>query len=127
MTIKIKFLKDNGVELQAIGIVYGHEIIKANTKIINYKDFRKLKYQIVDKFACTEYAVSVDDIKELAKLDTIISQMNPNIIIAIIESESLQFSLTKLWQAFVEESKLKNASFKCRQEAMEWVKANIQH
>ncbi len=73
---------------------------------------------------CTEYEVTAKDIALIAELDKKASIINPNIIVAIIESESLQFSLTEVWQEYVDEYLLKSKSFPDRNAALEWIAKN---
>jgi len=125
MSIQVNILENGeGVEIKAFGIVYGHEIIQAHEEIYNEKYLRNQKYHIIDKSKCTEYDVTAEDIASIAKLDKKASIINPNIIVAIIESERLLFSLTKLWQKHVEEYVFKTRSFVDRNTALEWVAEN---
>ena len=125
MSIQVNILRNGeAVEIKAFGIVYGHEIIQAHEEIYNEKYLRNQKYHIIDKSKCTEYDVTAEDIASIAKLDKKASIINPNIIVAIIESERLLFSLTKLWQKHVEEYVFKTRSFVDRNTALEWVAEN---
>lgn len=125
MSIKINILENGaGVEILAFDIVYGNELIKACKKIRNNKDSANIEYYIFDQSKCTEYAVSSSDIASIAAVDKKVSEINPNRIVAIIESESLEFSLTELWQSHVEKFGLKSKSFDNRIMAAHWIVAN---
>ena len=126
MSVEVNVLEEGGVEILATGVVYGHEIIKANEDIINNESFKNIRYKLIDKSACTEYVVTADDIENIANLSRIIAKDNPSIIIAIVESKTLKFSLTELWQAIVRQFNIKNSSFQDRKAALEWVKNHIQ-
>ena len=126
MPVDVNLLEDRGVEILATGIVYGAEIIKANEKIINDESLKNIKYKLIDKSACTEYVVTADDIEKVAELNRIIARANPGIVMAIVESRTLQFSLTGLWQAIVKKWGLKNKNFYTREAALEWVAVNRQ-
>jgi len=125
MTIEVNVLENGeGVEILATGIVYGHEIIQAHEKIYDEKYLKKQKYHIIDKSKCTEYDVTAKDIEVIAELDEKASKINPNIIIAVIESESLQFSLTAVWQAYVKKYIFKTKAFASRELAISWISEN---
>lgn len=126
MPVDVNLLEDNGVELLATGTVYGREIIQANEDIINDESLKNIKYKLIDKSGCTEYLVSANEIETVAELNHIFAKANPGIVVAIVESRTLQFSLTGLWQAIVKKRKLKNQNFYTRQEALEWVAVNRQ-
>lgn len=127
MPVEVNLLEGSGVEIMATGVVYGHEIIKANNEIINNESLGNIQYQLIDKSACTEYSVTADDINKIAKLNSLIAKANPNIIMAIVESKTLQFSLTELWQTIVKKYNFENSSFQDREAALEWVKKNIKN
>ena len=125
MTVKVNILENGeGVEIVATGMVSGREIIQAQEQIYDEKYLAKQRYHIIDKSKCTEFDVTVNDIMSISKFDKKASAINPNIIIAIVESESLRFSLSNLWQAKVNDFISKTKSFVNRHEAMIWINEN---
>ena len=125
MPLKINYLEGNGIEVLATGVVNGYEIIKAYQSILETKHSQSLLYKILDKSSCTEFAVTSDDIQTMAKLSRQIAKVNPGIIIAIVESKTLQFSLTKLWQAHIKKDNIPSHSFYMRNEALRWIEDHI--
>ena len=113
-----------GVEVLATGVVCGREILAAHREIYDKKHLSKQKYHLIDKSKCTEYDVTAHDIAAIVELDEEASKTNPNIVVAFIESETLQFSLTEVWQASVEDFVFKSKSFKDRNTALEWIEQN---
>jgi len=123
--IQINLLEDGrGVEVLAEGVVQGREIIDAHKRIYDERYLKRQRYQIVDKSACTEYAVTAEDIDAIAKLDRKASIVNPDIVIAVIEARGLQFSLTELWQAHLAECRFLTKSFRDRETAVKWISKN---
>ena len=122
MAVNFNFIDDDrGVEILASGIVYGHEVITANQEIANSRQLATLEFHIIDKSKCTEYNVSADDMFEISKYDQVFTAANPNIVMAIIESKSLRYSLSILWQCIVKKQNLNNKSFVDRASALEWI------
>jgi len=125
MSIEVNVLDNGeGIEILATGIVYGREIIQAHDKIYDEKYLKNQKYHIIDKSKCTEYDVTAADIEIIAELDEKASRINPNIIIAVIESESLKFTLTDVWQAYVKKYIFKTQAFSSRENALSWILEN---
>ena len=125
MSIQVNILDDGeGVEVLAFDVVHGREIIQAQSEIYDKKYLSKQKYHIIDKSKCIEYDVTADDIAAIADLDEQAAQINPNIVVAIIESETLRFSLTEAWQARVEDFVFKTKSFSERSKALLWIEQN---
>lgn len=125
MGINVNILEDGrGVEVLAEGVVHGREIIDAHRKIYDDRYLKRQRYQIIDKSGCTEYAVTADDIDAIAELDRQASCVNPDIVIAVIESSGLRFSLTELWQAHLADCAFLTRSFGDRKSAIEWISEN---
>lgn len=127
MAITVNIINDNeGVELIVSGSIHGHEIISANEKIAHHERLADFKYHLIDKSNCTEYNVTSDDIFKIAQFDTLYTQVNPHLIIAIVESKTLTFSLAKLWQHIVREKNLNNKIFTERKSALQWIDEQTQ-
>lgn len=125
MGIRINILeRGRGVEVLAEGVVRGQDIIDAHKFIYDERYLKRQRYQIVDKSACTEYAVTADDIDAIAELDRKASRVNPDIVIAVVESRGLEFSLTELWQAHLAECTFLTKSFRDRESAIQWISEN---
>ena len=123
MPIQVNYLDNGiGIEIIASGIVTGGEVIEAHKEIYNEKNLQKQKYQIVDRTRCSKYQVYAEDIEAIAELDNKASEKNPNIIIAIVSSTSLQFGMTRMWQAYLKENCFTTKIFLNRKEADEWIK-----
>ena len=125
MAVEVNILENGeGIEIVATGIVNGREIIQVHEEIYDEKYLANQKFHIIDKSKCTEYDVTVNEIMSISKLDEKASATNPNIIVAIIESEYLRFSLSNLWQAKVNDFIFKTKSFLNRDKAMIWINDN---
>lgn len=61
-----------------------------------------------------------------AIFDREIVALNPNIMIAVIESNNLEFSLTEVWQAYVEEFINHTKSLNYQLDALKWIKQRLQ-
>lgn len=79
MPVEVNLLEERGVEILATGVVYGHEIIKANEEILKNKNLVNMQYKLIDKSACTEYVVTADDISKISELSCLIVKANPDI------------------------------------------------
>ena len=122
MPVKINYIADGrGVELCLTEVVHGHEFLQAKKELVENKLFIGVQYQIINKSNCTEYNVSAEEILGVSEYDKIIAIINQNFITAIIESNTLQYSLTSLWQKVVEDFNFKNNSFNDRESALAWI------
>ena len=127
MTKKLKSLNNGlGSEMIASGIVTGEEIIEALKEIYNEKNLNKLKYRIIDRTNCTEYRVYPEEIEKIAKMDDKASTINPNLMIAVISTTSLQHGMTSMWQSYLKNNVFITKNFPDRISADKWIKSYIE-
>jgi hypothetical protein len=126
MPVQINFIEDGlGIEFISSGIVTGSEIIQANEKIYTGEILSRLRYKIIDRTNCTEYNVTTKDIQIIASQDRKASQINPNIIIAIISTTPLQYGMSRMWEAYVDETGFQMEIFKDRGSADKWLRKKL--
>ncbi len=126
MAILINYLDDGlGIEIIASGVVRGEDIIEAHKEIYNEKNLKSQKYQIIDRSDCKEYIVSNDEVRRIAEIDKEAVKSNPNIIIAIVASTDFQFGISRMWQAYVDDSFFLTNVFRDRKRAEEWIKNQL--
>lgn len=124
MSLKIINLGE-GFEYEFFGSVSGTEVIQARSLIYSSTD-KLTKYYLFNHYQCTEYNVTHNEIALIAELDIQAAQTNPKIIMAIIESKHLDFSLTEAWHAHVENHIHQISSFSDRNPALNWIKSIIE-
>ena len=127
MTIQINYLDDGkGIAIIATGVVTGAEIIEAHKEIYNDINLKRQRYQIIDRTNCQEYSVSSEEVQRIADFDNMASAVNPDIIIAVISPTKLQFGMTRMWQAHLEDSRFATEIFPDRQSADKWIIERIE-
>jgi len=127
MAIQINYLDNGiGIEIIASGIVTGEEVIEAHKEIYNEENFKKQKYKIVDRTDCTKYQVYPEDIEKIAGMDDKASSINPNLIIAVISTTSLQHGMTRMWQAYMKNNVFITKNFQDRISADNWINSYIE-
>jgi len=126
MPVQINFIEDGfGVEFISSGIVTGSQIIQANEKIYTHEILSRLNYKIVDRTNCTEYNVTTKDIQIIASQDRKAAKINPNIIIALISTTPLQYGMSRMWEAYVDETGFQVEIFKDRGNANKWIRNKL--
>jgi hypothetical protein len=127
MTIQVNYLENGiGIEIIASGIVTGEEVIEAHKEIYNEENLKKQKYKIVDRTDCTEYQVYAEDVEKIAEMDDEASRINPNLIIAVISTTSLQHGMTRMWQAYLKNNVYITKNFLDRISADNWINSYIE-
>lgn len=128
MTITINYIDEGiGIEIIASGTVTGDEIIDAHEEIYSPDNLKKQEYQIIDRTDCKEYLVSNEEIRAIAEIDKNAAQTNPNIVIALIAPTDLQYGISRVWEAYVEEALFKTQVFRDRTSAENWLKDQLKN
>ena len=126
MPIQINNLdKGTGIEIIASGIVTGEQIINANKEIYNEENLYKQRYQIIDRSHCSKYEVFAEEIEAIAEIDNQASEKNPNIIIAVVSTTSIQYGMTEMWRAYLKNDLFVTRNFSDRKSANKWIKTYI--
>ena len=127
MPVKLNFVKGGiGVEFISEGIVLGREIIEANKQTNTPKNLRLLKYKLIDRTNCTEYRVTQDDIETIAHQAKEAAKINPNLVILLISTTPVQFGMTRMYQARIDETGLRMEQFADRTSADKWMSDNLE-
>ena len=126
MPLTINYKDDGkGIEILASGTVHGREIIDAHKEIYSEKNLKRQRYQIIDRTHCTDYDVSTDEVKKIAEIDRSASLINPHIIIAIVAPDDLQYGMSRIWQAYADESGFMTRVFRDRKSADLWLAEHL--
>ncbi len=126
MPIEVHYTEDHiGLVLCAVGKITGQDIIDAQKKIYASAHFVKLKYWIVDRARCTEYAVTADDVARIASMDKEAAKRNPHMLVALVSHTDLQFGISRMYEAHIDENGFKAMSFRNRAAAERWIRHEL--
>lgn len=126
MAIRMNTMDEgSGIEIIASGVVTGEEIIAAHRTIYSEENLKRQKYQLIDRTQCDEYVVTPGEIKIIAEIDKAASVVNPDITIVIVSPTELQFGMSRMWQAYVEEKIFRTRIFRDRKSADEWIREEM--
>lgn len=109
------------MELLAIGPVTGQEIIDALEQAYATEDLSGLGYKLIDRTDCTEYRVTSDEVRRIAKLDQTLAMRNPDVYMLFISTTPLQYGMTRVWQAYTDQTGLPREIFDDRAAADAWL------
>jgi hypothetical protein len=128
MTIEVDYIDGRrGVLIRLSNRVTGQEMINVHDEVYRSHQSVTQQYHIIDKSWCLEYDVTAIEVRKLAELDCKLTILNKDIAIVVIESNYLQFNLTDVWQAYVEDCVNHTESFKSQVDALEWLKIVLQN
>ena len=127
MPIKIIYTEDGlGVKYIAMGKTTGEEVIQTNKEVISDKRFQSLKYKIADRSECDEYLVNGASVKIVAEQEREASQVNPDLVVALIAGSELQFGMSRMYQSLMAGMGFECDIFEDQEAAMKWINKKIQ-
>ena len=122
MPITYTLLENGGISAKGEGVVSGNEIKEINDAIYKTpEDILKIKYQIWDLTNVSEILLSNKDIEDFAKQDAAAANINANMIIAIVASSNLMFSLSRMWEGLSYDSPFQSMVFRNIEDAEKWI------
>ena len=105
------------------GTVKASEIFEAKATL----DLNRLKavlFAIVDFQETQELDLTMNEIRDLARVEETLSQSAPNTCVAIVAPKDPHFGLARMWEIFVETSGWKTGVFRTFKEACCWARHN---
>ena len=105
------------------GTVKASEIFEAKAAL----DLNRLKavlFAIVDFQETQRLDLTVNEIRDLARIDETPTKTTQNPCVAIVAPRDLHFGLARMWEIFVETSGWKTGVFRTFQDACSWARHN---
>ena len=112
---------EHGVELTLFGLITSEEILVANAGIIKHDKFTTWRYQLWIFENVEDIRLSTNDVRNLARQDTLASHENPDLKIAIVSDSTLAFGLGRMYEAYSSDNKWETMVFGGLEEAREWL------
>ena len=121
MPHKVTYTHDAGVVTEYEGEVTGDEVIEIHRGIVDDPSFELLRYYISDGTGRTRAAVSADQARVMAGISKSASKLNPNLLVAMVRPEDVDFGMSRMYQSLLEDSDFRIGVFRTRAEAGDWV------
>lgn len=116
----------SGVIFVCTGVVTAADFNKANEEIYSAESLDRLQYQLIDFTATEHLDVSFEEIREFAEVDMTAASQGQNLIIAVAGPDDLTFGISRMWQAFASDSKIRSGIFRSVPDAERWIKETLQ-
>jgi len=124
--MKIKYIDDGiGIELTILGDATLEKILKAAEEVYSEEYITKQKYQIIDFTKCTSFQLSSDDMRTIVEVDLETSKSNPDIIIAIIAPQDIAFGMSRVYEAYADETGFRINVFRNKEESQLWIQNQL--
>ena len=127
MAFRTQPIRDgSGVEIKLSGAVTAREILEASHAIYHVVPLQSQLIQLWDYSAVTQLVATNDEIRAVAKVDkSYAAQRTSPLHIVSIQPTDLGFGLGRMYGVFVETENWITIHFRSRQEAEDWIEANL--
>ena len=126
MPVRIEYTKDGiGVILYHEGVVTGEELYDSITRVYKNKKFPSLKYWIGDRTNCTKYLPDIDCLRKIVELNKKESLRNPGMLLALVSPKDYSFGMSRMFQAYSEETQFKTEVLRDIDSAEKWIKKEL--
>jgi hypothetical protein len=128
MPINIAYMEDGGIMATGEGVVTGSEIKEVNNTIYESPEkIQKIAYQLCDFSNISGASASTFEIEQIASQDKKASEINPNMLVAIVVGEDLSYGLSRMWESFSYGSTLETMVFRKVEDAQQWIREELQN
>ena len=126
MPLSMTYTQEGGVIVWGEGTITGTDIKEVNDIIYaSPEKIEKIAYQLGDFRHVTDIVVTNSEIEAFAIQDKKASEINPNMVIAMVGTKDLVFGLSRVWEAFTHDSPFETMVFRKITEAQQWIKGKL--
>ena len=128
MSINLTFTNDKqGIYAALEGKVTLKDFITGAAEAYSEENIQIQRYQIIDFTNCTSFELSSNDMQQIAKIDKEASETNPNIIIAIIATTDVAFGMSRVYEAYADETGFDIMVFRNSEDAEAWIQEKLKN
>jgi hypothetical protein len=116
-----------GIVFDCQGVVTGQEMIQANKLLLSFgENVKKCLFGMIDQSNVTSVDFSVADLQAIAEQDKGISALaRKGVVVAVVSPSNIQYGLSRMWEALVEETGWQTMVFRSKQDAEGWIKRKL--
>ena len=88
--------------------------------------FRRYRYSLSDYTAVTSIDLSGSSVESIARYCKEASRINPDAVVTIVAARDLVFGLSRMWEAWLEDTDWETMIFRTSEGAEEWVRQRVE-
>ena len=126
MPMSVVYLEDGGILATGSGEVTGGDIKEVNDIIYESTEkINKIVYQLCDFTNVSKVSISNAEIKKIAEQDSRASEINPNMLVAIVCEEDYGYGLSRMWEGLTRKQLFETMVFRKKEDAEKWIGAML--
>ena len=115
---------DTGADVRFSGVTTGAEIVAAKAEALAHPFGRPLGFLLFDFTGAEQFDVPTADVRRVASEDREYAATHPPFAIAVVAPQDLEYGLSRMWQAFVDDTPIASTVARTRAEALAWLAAD---
>jgi hypothetical protein len=127
MPLSVQFI-DQGRHVRFVGADHltGREFIEAKVALATDEEqVRSIASATVDLVDVTEFDMTADEVRELARVDHLLATLTPKVVVVIVTPLDHVFGLARMWEALAETTGWRTGVFRTREEAEIWLRETL--
>ena len=120
MGYEIRFTRE-GADVRFDGVATGDDLLAAKEETLAHRYVGPLRYLLFDLSGAGRLDVPTADVRRVARIDREYLETHPSFAIAIVAAHDLEYGLSRMWQAFVDDTPIESIVVRTRVEALRWL------
>ena len=110
-----------GADVRFTGVATGAEIVEAKVRALAHPYAGPLRFLLFDLAGAERVDVPTAAVREVAREDRAYAASHPPSAIAVVAPHDLEYGLSRMWQAFVDDTPIQSNVARSRSEALRWL------
>ena len=110
-----------GADVRFTGVATGEEILDAKQAALARRYDGPLRFLLFDLSGAERLDVPTIDVRRVARVDREYAETHPPFAIAVVAPDDLEYGLSRMWQAFVDDTPIDSLVVRTRAEALGWL------
>jgi hypothetical protein len=111
----------NGAHVSFTGLTTGAEIVEAKAAALAYPYADRFQYVLCDFSDADRLDVPTSAVRCAAQADRDFARAHAPFAVAVVAPQTLTFGLSRMWQAFVDDTGIRSTVVRTREEAVGWL------
>jgi hypothetical protein len=111
----------SGADVRFTGVATGAEIVEAKALALSHRYDGPLRFLLFDLGTADQLDIPTADVRRVAREDREYAERHPPFAIVVVAPHDLEYGLSRMWQAFVDDTPIDSNVARTRAEAVGWL------
>jgi hypothetical protein len=111
----------SGADVRFSGTTTGADIVEAKAEALAHHYDGGLAFLLFDLAGADHLDIPTADVRRVAREDREYAETHPPFAIAVVAPHDMEYGLSRMWQAFVDDTSIVSKVARTRDEALAWL------